>query len=84
MTRGNEIYVGSLPLIFQPNLLPSGLSVVNRGAGNPWGQISYSSCRVRCCWGTDQQERACLRKPWLYLRKKWCILNKYNFNVAIA
>ena len=47
MTRGNEIYVGSLPLIFQPNLLPSGLSVVNRGAGNPWGQISYSSCACR-------------------------------------
>ena len=46
MTRGNEIYVGSLPLIFQPNLLPSGLSVVKRGAGNPWGQISYSSSRT--------------------------------------
>lgn len=49
MIRGNEIYVGSLPLIFQPNLLPSGLSVVNRGAGNPWGQIGYSSYRVCCC-----------------------------------
>ena len=67
MTRGNEIYVGNLPLIFQPNLLPSRSSTEERvilGDKLIIARVAYVVVKVL----TNRKEPACENLGFIYVK----------------